>query len=61
MLRVSCRAFPGSLRREGGAEGRGNDAVGGIFGRGPMGLCSKGVCVSYVGRREEGRGVTYFR
>jgi hypothetical protein len=43
MLRASCRAFPGSLGREGGEEGRGNGAVGGIFGRGPMGLCKGGV------------------
>lgn len=55
MLRASCRAFPGSLRREGGEVRRGNGAVGGLSGRGPMGLCKR-VCVSYVGRekREEG-------
>jgi len=52
MLHASCRAFPGSLRRGGGEEGRGNGAVGGIFGRVPMGLCKR-VGVSYVGRRGE--------
>ena len=60
MLRASCRAFPGSLRREGGDEGWGNGAVGGIFGRAPMGLCKR-VGVSYVGRRRGKRGGTYFR
>ena len=45
MLRTSCRSYPGNLRRKPGEERRGNGAVGGIFGRGPMGLC-EGVCVS---------------
>ena len=45
MLRTSCRSFPGNLRRKGGEERRGNGVVGGIFGRGPMGLC-KGVSVN---------------
>ena len=38
MLHTSCRSFPGNLRRKGEEERRANGAVGGIFGRDPMGL-----------------------
>ena len=59
MLHTSCRSFPGNLRRKGEEERRGNGAVGGIFGRDPMGLC-KGCASVNVGRRRGKRG-TYFR
>ena len=55
---MSCRSFPGSLRREGEEGRRGNGAVGGIFGRGPMGLC-EGCASVNVGRKTEKEGRTF--
>ena len=60
MLHTSCRSFPGNLRRKGEEERRGNGAVGGIFGRGPMGLC-KGRVRQLTLEGEEAKSRTYFR
>jgi len=55
MLRVSCRAFPGSLRREGG----GTTPWAGFLVEVPWDFVVRGCASVTLG--EEGRGVTYFR